>query len=485
MGIPDMAVPKTGPVGVAVAGRCGEPAEAEAERAALARLLGPRAKGFLRVYDRRVAKGRRYPISWSWAGLLMNARWAAYRRLYGIAVLADIVAMLAAALIILIVAGKSSAFDLGLAVALLLPVPLAFALFGRALVVENTLRRMAQPRLPGAGDGAPVVAAGVPAGPLRGLPTMALALLAGSIVARVWSDMTHLLAGPGGARESPVVPTVEAEAALTGILAIDRPLGMLLVNALTAAVILLGCRFIRRRSSWPGMAAVALGYFGAFLAAMIPYDLLAAALLPTDPQARLLAVNYLLIGPCEEAIKLILLLALVLRWEPVRDPKTALVAAVLVGAGFALLENLIYLQTPVDVAFTLIGRLLLPFHLLPGAITGIGVYGWVRTGRLWPVAIAGLGAVLVHGAFDHGAMVLTDSLFPDDRWSEPFLRLLGIDPAAVYASPRWPALVEVGLVTSTALAAGYGLWRCLHGQEPARESATLSDAPVPSFATVS
>jgi RsiW-degrading membrane proteinase PrsW (M82 family) len=465
MGTMDEPSTEDKPGGVAAA-RSGAAEQAD-ERTALAERLGPRAKRFLRVYDRRIATGRRYPISWCWAGLFLNDVWALYRRLYGPALVAGSLKMLASAVIAAMVQQEIARPLVMLA--LIAPVPLFFALFGRALVVESTLLRMGRPSPADDAPGTPPSVTGLPTGPLRGLMAAALLVFAAHLAAKAMTDLPRLFGGRGGGASPPsTLPASEVEAVLTGIPVVDRPLGMLLVNGLVLVVIALGCRFLRRRSSWPALAAVAIGGFGTLFAAMLPYPPLMDFLLPTDPQPRLLVTNYLFTGPIEEAAKLGLLLALVRRWEPVRDPKTVMVAALLVGAGFALLENFLYLHTPAKAGFALVARLLLPFHVLAATIIALGVYGFLRTGRVWPLALAWLGAALAHGAFNHSVIFFEIAMNSYSETEAAILsRELGVDLAVLRGLPRWPALLEAALLTSTLLATACAVGRLLRRPDAA------------------
>jgi RsiW-degrading membrane proteinase PrsW (M82 family) len=408
----------------------------EDERATLARLLGPNAEAFLRVYDRRLATGRRWPISWCWSGLFLTSFWTLYRRLYGFTVIAGLVTVLADAAL----AATSSMPPIAHIVVTTAPTILV-ALFGRALVVDQTLHRMHHVQAKTAIAGEPGIEI-LPSGPLRGLAAM---LVTTVVLAVIFSLCLALVRGG----VAPAWPhTVSPEAPFTGMPTVDRPLAMLLANGIVLSVIAAGCRHLaRQQRCWPGLAAVAVGSLAALIAATPPIVPTMLAMLPSDPALRLLAVNYLLVGPLEEAVKLGLLLVLVLRWEPARDPKTAMIAAFLVGAGFALTENLAYAQTPVHVVGTMLGRLLLPIHLLLASITALGVYGFLRTGgRRWPTGVAWLGAVLAHAAFNHSVLTIQFGLFPYDEFqAKAFRRLFGVDPAALRGMTPWPEFLEAAL----------------------------------------
>jgi hypothetical protein len=200
---------------------------------------------------------------------------------------------------------------------------------------------------------------------------------------------------------------VGPDSAPAGLLALQIPLAIVVASLPAILAIVLSCRWLQRHGAGsPGLGAVAVGVAAAFAASALPLALLQLDLGPLAPGERLLASVYLFTGGFEEAVKLVLLVAVLLPDEPLRRPRDAIVAALLMGAGFELVENAGKLLVATDLMQAVALRLP-PRHLLFALLTGIGLWWYLRTGQRHRVLFATwLAAALAHGAFNHAAMVL-------------------------------------------------------------------------------
>ncbi|MDX1509154.1 MAG: PrsW family intramembrane metalloprotease [Woeseiaceae bacterium] len=151
-----------------------------------------------------------------------------------------------------------------------------------------------------------------------------------------------------------------------------------------------------------------LGVFASFLAGWC-YELLgvfglrfdAVALADSNP-AALFAYSMLAIGPVEELGKLLLFVAVVLRFKAFDEPLDGIIYASFIGLGFAAIENVYYLQylTPLEsVARGFAGPVT---HILFASIWG----HWISTAHLQgrsvlAASIAGFAlAAGLHGLYD-------------------------------------------------------------------------------------
>ncbi len=115
-----------------------------------------------------------------------------------------------------------------------------------------------------------------------------------------------------------------------------------------------------------------------------------------------LIVSILTVAIGEEAGKFLVLIAYPL-WRPFfNEPIDGIVYAVMIGMGFATLENIHYashfgLGTTLLRAFTAV-----PAHALFSVIIGyFAGLAWLKPQRCWPLLFQGLGiAILVHAVYD-------------------------------------------------------------------------------------
>jgi RsiW-degrading membrane proteinase PrsW (M82 family) len=115
------------------------------------------------------------------------------------------------------------------------------------------------------------------------------------------------------------------------------------------------------------------------------------------------AASFLVAGPVEEAVKFLAVLLLVWPWSHFDEPVDGLVYAAAAGAGFALVENLRFMEGQPQVILAR-GPAGTGAHVLFAALWG-GALGYARDlpRRAPAVAIGALGlliAALAHGAFD-------------------------------------------------------------------------------------
>ena len=413
------------------------------ERLLLAQVLGGKAGRYLAVYDRRRVSGRRWLAGWSWPALLLGPLWAYYRRLYGIAL-----AGLAAGAITITagsrVVGVTPPAVICLALAVTLTEHLVLALLGPGLVVDGALARLRR-----LGEEAGTAAR---SGPLRRyaqftLANVGLGVLAGIVLA------VALKAGLALPRPLPgMLPPAG------GLAAVSLPAAMLLANASALVLVAWGCRrLVRTGGWWPPLAAVAAGWSAVALAAL-PVGTVGAALLPSTPGPRLYGATYLLIGPWEEAAKLAALVLLLLPTEPVRRPRDGLVAALLLGAGFGMAENLVYVGAAPEPFMLALLRALVPGHLIVAPFAALGLHAALqrreRALSIWPcLALGWLAAALAHGAFDHGALVLASYMAPPEVKEDTVLHALGLTPAGVRGLPLGPTLAAALLLAACTAAA--------------------------------
>lgn len=154
---------------------------------------------------------------------------------------------------------------------------------------------------------------------------------------------------------------------------------------------------------WMVLLATGAGVLAAVLADRVE------ARLVTDPGATdgpLLVramVAFLVAGPVEEGAKLLGVLLLVWPWSHFDEPVDGIVYGAAAGAGFALAENLAFMQLQPDVIL-IRGPIGTGAHVLFTAFWGgaLGHAGHLR-GRLRQLGIIALGylaSVLAHGAYD-------------------------------------------------------------------------------------
>jgi len=108
-------------------------------------------------------------------------------------------------------------------------------------------------------------------------------------------------------------------------------------------------------------------------------------------------------GPVEEGAKLVAVLAMIRPWRHFDEPMDGIVYAAAAGAGFALAENLAFMEDQPD-AILLRGPIGTGAHVLFTAFWG-GALGHAGLVKEWPrkVALVALGfaaASVAHGAFD-------------------------------------------------------------------------------------
>lgn len=407
----------------------------------LRRILGPNAERFLRGLELGTRRRRRWSFGWCWPGLFFGSTWALYRRLYGPFLLVEaVVALGSAALVGAGLAAGSEALAAFAIVTLAVLLPrLFFLLLGRSLVVRDGLRRWRRLALEGPERAAAELVTWQ--GPLRTLRPLALAFVPAAIALQI------ALAGPETDAQA-LEDAIAAASAPEGLLALQIPLAIVVASLPAILAIALGCRWLQRHGAgWPGLGAVAIGAAAAFTASALPIALLQLDLGPLAPGERFLASVYLFTGGLEEAVKLVLLVAVLLPDEPLRRPRDAIVAALLMGAGFELVENAGKLLVATNL-LPFVALRLPPRHLLFALLTGIGLWWYLRTGHRRRVLFATwLAAALAHGAFNHATSVLG----PRWIWTEPneaeiYRLVFRVDLEMLKAEWTGFAIAEAGIV---------------------------------------
>lgn len=152
------------------------------------------------------------------------------------------------------------------------------------------------------------------------------------------------------------------------------------------------------------VALAALGGMFAFPLALTAEGWLLRSVDTIDGSLAVRAISsFLVAGPVEEAAKLLAVLVLVWPWSHFDEPVDGLVYAAAAGAGFALVENLRFMEGQPQVILAR-GPAGTGAHVLFAAIWG-GALGYARqlSDRRRAVAVVALGllvASLAHGAFD-------------------------------------------------------------------------------------
>ena len=200
------------------------------------------------------------------------------------------------------------------------------------------------------------------------------------------------------------------------------------------------------------LICLALGVLASFLAGW-SYELLgvfglrfdAVALADSNP-AALFAYAMLAIGPVEELGKLLLFVAVVLRFKAFDEPMDGIVYASFIGLGFAAMENVYYLQylTPLEsVARGFAGPVT---HILFASIWG----HWISMAHLEgrSVVVAGSAgfaiAAALHGLYDfivllnptHALPIAAALILAIWIWRLKLMHLLHLDAVRGSGPPR-------------------------------------------------
>lgn len=104
----------------------------------------------------------------------------------------------------------------------------------------------------------------------------------------------------------------------------------------------------------------------------------------------------------EELLKLIILLAIPFNLKQFNEPMDGIVYAVMIGMGFAIVENIIYCM-PSDITLAIVRDFTaVPSHAVFGVILGyyVGLAKFDRTNLLKYISIGFFLAVAVHGLYD-------------------------------------------------------------------------------------
>jgi RsiW-degrading membrane proteinase PrsW (M82 family) len=188
-------------------------------------------------------------------------------------------------------------------------------------------------------------------------------------------------------------------------------------------------------------------------------------MLHLSPTAATAVLDFGFVGPAEEGGKLVIILALVELGGGSYSARRALLAAIGVGMGFALLENLYFLVHARNVMALAIARAstALPVHLLLAMVLG----SMVVRARIYPhhggvlIGIGFLLAAFLHGGYDF----LLSNPFHDPGASYLPIRLGGLLAVVAFSrvlplaqaadearGDEWPPPMRVGCFCASLLA---------------------------------
>jgi hypothetical protein len=134
-------------------------------------------------------------------------------------------------------------------------------------------------------------------------------------------------------------------------------------------------------------------------------------LIPEESLGETVAVNYLLIAPVEEFLKLAVVWIGIYRTEDFRDPMDGIVYAVTAALGFASVENLLYISFlgPKAVVYRIL--LITPAHVLFSAMWGasLGQARFQKNAEVTTIS-KGLGwAIVFHGTYNSISAMWSDA----------------------------------------------------------------------------
>lgn len=151
------------------------------------------------------------------------------------------------------------------------------------------------------------------------------------------------------------------------------------------------------------------------------------------------AVAFLEASIPEELGKLLVVACIVLRHEDLRRPVDAIVLTVLVGLGFATIENLYYVFSAENWTETAMLRAVtaVPMHATVGLVMGYFAARWLLAGNAAPTLLAAMFAApaLLHGLYDYPVFAI-QQLLAGNRHPSPsdYLEFQGVFFASIALS---------------------------------------------------
>lgn len=152
------------------------------------------------------------------------------------------------------------------------------------------------------------------------------------------------------------------------------------------------------------------------------------------------AVAFLEASIPEELGKLLVVTSIVLRHEDLRRPVDAIVLTVLVGLGFATIENLYYVFGSENWTETAMLRAItaVPMHATVGIVMGYFAARWLLAPRAAaPAILAAMFAlpVLLHGFYDYPVFAIQQLISEKNRLGQPvYLEFQSIFIASIVVS---------------------------------------------------
>lgn len=213
-------------------------------------------------------------------------------------------------------------------------------------------------------------------------------------------------------------------------------------SAIAPATMLLA--YFCMASAWRHLRELICISFGLGFSVAIPIAGIAALYAPeiasiTGVRLHAAAVAFLEASIPEELGKLLVMTCIVLRHEDLRRPVDAIVLTVLVGLGFATIENLYYVFGSENWTETAMLRALtaVPMHATVGIVMGYFAARYLLAGRNALILLAAMFVVptVLHGLYDYPVFAIQQLLTTMDRLKESaYLEFQGIFIAAITSS---------------------------------------------------
>jgi len=162
-----------------------------------------------------------------------------------------------------------------------------------------------------------------------------------------------------------------------------------------------------------GMGSFYLGRYGYEALDFVHLRRDALILADTDRTA-LLFYSLGVIGPLEELAKLVPFLFIVIRFREFNEPIDGIIYASFIALGFAMLENVLYLQNATLAEALARGIAGPAVHVVFASIWGYYIgRAWLCKRRFGPIVLAAwLAAGLVHGAYNYLVFTWPAPMFP-------------------------------------------------------------------------
>lgn len=218
----------------------------------------------------------------------------------------------------------------------------------------------------------------------------------------------------------------------------------LLAAAAAAAPAAMLVAYFCTAAAWRHLRELVGVSFGLGFSVAIPIAGIAALYAPeiatiTGVRSHALAVAFLEAAVPEELGKLLVVTCIVLRHEDLRRPVDVIVLTVLVGLGFATIENLYYVFSSENWTETAMLRAMtaVPMHATVGIIMGYFGARLILADRnkLLLLAMMFVAPTILHGLYDYPVFAIQHLLAQHDRLDESvYLEFQGIFIASITAS---------------------------------------------------